>query len=380
MAAIASATRQANQGPRGSVAKTAPCTTARPGRTSRSVLSPSTAHKRQFAHRTVMPAVTKSRARARTSAATAPYSSMLHCYIRALIVTTHQPPLTNHAEINRQPRRLETIVTLTKQTPATQINRKLLRTLHPALFAGLATSRITLRGSLATSHEPQVTSRGRSNRHTSRLENAISRRKQTLGTPSNRHFLQVSASHQRRIAGADHLLHVARHIVSNRQWQILEFNVTHTKQTTAPRSNRQFLRCLNLQIQQSQQFHRTRAALKSPAATLDFQPSPVVSNRNNTSFKIAGNSLKINIERNPNRNTNRELRLAPRNPRITNHAFSPQQLSCRIGAENPMTRLPSVLLTACGFATALAALRRLLLRQPPRARPLRSIYPRIGRN
>ncbi len=241
MAAVASTARQANQGFRRSVAKTRPRLTARPGCTSRSLLFPSTAHKRQFAHRTAMPIFTKSRARARTSAATARYSSMLHCYIPSLIVTTHQAPLTNPAEINRQPRRLGITVTHTKQTPATQINRQLSGTLRN------------------TNHNSPITNK----------------------TPSNR------------------------------QWQILEFNVTHSKKTTAPRSNRHFLRVVNLQIQHSRGFYRTRPAHEGRTSTLKSQPSPLLPNRNNTSFKIPGNSLKINAEGNPNRNTNRELPLAP---------------------------------------------------------------------
>ena len=70
-----------------------------------------------------------------------------------------------------------------------------------------------------------------------RLENAISRRKQT-SAHSNRHFLQVSASHQRRIAAMDRPPQTAADTVSNRQWQILEINVNLSKQTIAPRSNR----------------------------------------------------------------------------------------------------------------------------------------------
>ena len=55
---------------------------------------------------------------------------------------------------------------------------------------------------------------------------------------SNRHFLQVSASHQRRIAAMDRPPQTASNTVSNRQWQILEINVNLSKQTIAPRSNR----------------------------------------------------------------------------------------------------------------------------------------------
>jgi len=83
-------------------------------------------------------------------------------------------------------------------------------------------------------HESQTTSHSLSNRHTPRLENAMSRRKQTLGASSNRHFLQVSASRQHQIPDAHH----PPHNISNRQWQILENNVNLSKQTIAPRSNR----------------------------------------------------------------------------------------------------------------------------------------------
>jgi hypothetical protein len=69
----------------------------------------------------------------------------------------------------------------------------------------------------------------------------------SITTPclSNRHFLQVSASHQLPIADA----HRPTHNVSNRQWQILEINVNLSKQTIAPRSNRHknaILNCQNL--------------------------------------------------------------------------------------------------------------------------------------
>ncbi len=46
---------------------------------------------------------------------------MSHCYI-------HISSITNHPKINRQPGRLETIVSHTKQTPATQINRQQIAT------------------------------------------------------------------------------------------------------------------------------------------------------------------------------------------------------------------------------------------------------------
>ncbi len=90
---------------------------------------------------------------------------------------------------------------------------------------------VTYRSSLVTSH-------CKINRQPRRLENAISHRKQTLGTSSNRHFLHVSASHNHRIAATHRPPQAASNNVSNRQWQILEINVNLSKQTTAPRSNR----------------------------------------------------------------------------------------------------------------------------------------------
>jgi hypothetical protein len=142
-----------------------------------------------------------------------------------------------HAQINRQPRRLEFTLSHTKQTPAAQINRQQIATSkithsrisnHHNQHAEQALSR---HSSLATRH-------CRSNRHTPRLESAISHRKQTLGASSNRHFLQVSASHQLQIAATDRPPQGASNIVSNRRWQILEINVNLSKQTIAPRSNR----------------------------------------------------------------------------------------------------------------------------------------------
>ncbi len=152
MAALASTTRQANQRSRRSVAKTGPRPTAGPGCTSRSALSPSTAHQLQLAHRTAMPAVTKSRSSARTSAASASYNSMLHCYKPASLFSSHSSLITGHCFFNRQLCRLEITVTQTKQTPATPINRQLSSTLRP------------------TNHESQITNYVSPNRHTPRLE------------------------------------------------------------------------------------------------------------------------------------------------------------------------------------------------------------------
>ncbi len=148
-------------------------------------------------------------------------------------------------KINRQPRRLESAISHTKQTPAPPINRQQMRTLHPAFFAGLVTPQITNLPRWQAGHysptclaDRRGTTHSLPNRHTPRLENAISRRKQTLGTLSSRHFLRVPASHNHRIAATHRPPQAASNNVSNRQWQILEINVNLSKQTIAPRSNR----------------------------------------------------------------------------------------------------------------------------------------------
>ena len=123
-------------------------------------------------------------------------TSELQCYIPAPAVTCHSSLITRHRKFNRQPRRLESVVSHTKQTPAPQINRQQMRTLHPALSAGPATSKIT-----------------------------------HLGI-SNRRSQQAAPGFTR------HSSRITRHCRSNRQWQILEINVNLSKQTTAPRSNR----------------------------------------------------------------------------------------------------------------------------------------------
>ena len=131
-----------------------------------------TARQQRFAHQASRAVFVGPRTPAQASGTPAVQSnSMLHCYIRGLIVTSHQSPLTHHAEINRQPGRLETVVTRTKQTPATQINREV---------SGAV---------LSSDYDSQITPHAPSNRHTSRLENAVTHSKQTAATSSNRHFL-----------------------------------------------------------------------------------------------------------------------------------------------------------------------------------------------
>ena len=157
-------------------------------------------------------------------------TSHRQCYIEAPASTRHSSRITSHPKINRQPRRLEFTVSRTKQTPPPQFNRQQINTSKISIsnrHNQNAAPAPTRHSSLATRH-------CRSNRHTPRLENAISHRKQTLVTRSNRHFLQGHASHQRRIADPDR----PPHSRSNRQWQILEITVNLSKQTIAPSSNR----------------------------------------------------------------------------------------------------------------------------------------------
>src|SRR5579863_2389821 len=156
------------------------------------------------------------------------------------------------------------------------------------------------------------------NRQPRRLESTVTHTKEIPATQFNRQLSRTSCS-------ANHNSPIAHNAPSNRQWQILEFTVSCTKQTPASRSNRQFLRSLNVEIQHSQRLSRTRAALEARPSTLLFQPSPSLSNRNNASFKIPGNSLKINVARNPNRNTKRKSRPAfhksPITPSVRSHTL-----------------------------------------------------------
>jgi FKBP-type peptidyl-prolyl cis-trans isomerase FklB len=138
-----------------------------------------------------------------------------------------------HAQINRQPRRLEFTLSHTKQTAAPQINRQQITT-SKITHSSISNRHNQNAAQAPARHSALATHHCLSNRHTPRLENAISPRKQTLGASSNRHFLHVSARRQRQTANA----HRTPHNISNRQWQILENNVNHSKQTTAPRSNR----------------------------------------------------------------------------------------------------------------------------------------------
>jgi hypothetical protein len=159
-------------------------------------------------------------------------TSHQQCYIEAPASSPHSSRVTSHAKFNRQPRRLEFTLSRTKQTPAPQFNRQLSATSPKSQNTlNLPNNFLATRhSSLATASFPP---HAISNRHTPRLENAVSHRKQTLGPLANRHFLRDSASHQFQTANA----HRPTQIVSNRQWQILENNVNLSKQTTAPRSN-----------------------------------------------------------------------------------------------------------------------------------------------
>ncbi len=113
---------------------------------------------------------------ARQLAAPKPHvTSQLQCYIPAPAVTYGSSLIISHCKFNRQPRRLESSVSHTKQTPAPQFNRQQIAT-------------------------PQITN----------------------------HYSPTCLAGRR----------VTTHRRSNRQWQILEINVNLSKQTIAPRSNR----------------------------------------------------------------------------------------------------------------------------------------------
>jgi hypothetical protein len=191
-------------------------------------------------------------------------TSHRQCYIEAPAPTRHSSGITSHRKINRRPQGLEFAVSRTKQTLAPPINRQLSATSKIAPFGSRMPSR-DAHFSISNHHNQNaapalarhsslITRHCGSNRHTARLENATSRRKQTLGTHSNRHFLQVSANTKRQVAHADR----PTHNTSNRQWQILEHNVNHSKQTIAPRSNRHKNAIFASRIGGRTRFHATR--------------------------------------------------------------------------------------------------------------------------
>jgi hypothetical protein len=116
-----------------------------------------------------------------------------------------------------------------------------------------AASPITLRH--ANSPLPSLASRhfssaiaAISNRHSVRLENVISCRKQTVASCSNRHFFALFSAELSCVVSSDRPSFIVRlalrcpsrtfPAISNRQWQILENDVTRRKQTFAYRSNR----------------------------------------------------------------------------------------------------------------------------------------------
>ncbi len=94
------------------------------------------------------PAPTTSRAPRGPAAPKAHVTSQLQCYFPALIDNDRR----THLKINRQPRRLESAISPTKQTPAPQINRQQIGTFRIAPFA----SRMPLRDTARSSHSTDV--------------------------------------------------------------------------------------------------------------------------------------------------------------------------------------------------------------------------------
>jgi hypothetical protein len=149
------------------------------------------------------PAPRASRAPRHPAAAKPHVTSQLQCYIPAP-ASSCRPSFNwparasrnttqHHSKFNRQPRRLEITLSHTKQTTPTRLNRQLFHT-FPSTNRGTSNRHnshpaprlSSLPRRRASRHSP-ITTHTRSNRHTVRLEIAISPRKQTLGTLSNRH-------------------------------------------------------------------------------------------------------------------------------------------------------------------------------------------------
>jgi hypothetical protein len=180
MAATTPVMGQENQTSQRSVAKTAAALGTRravrvspPAIPTHPAPPPPTARLLTLAHQAAAPMFAKSRASARTPAATASYNSMLHCYKPASLFTSHSSLVTSHGHFNRQARRLETTVTHTKETPATPINRQLSGTLCSA------------------NHNSPITNNAPSNRQWQILEFIVTRTKQTPASRSNRNIGMV---------------------------------------------------------------------------------------------------------------------------------------------------------------------------------------------
>ena len=199
-------------------------------------------------------------------------TSRLHCYKHRSPSTNlprrqagHESPVTNHVFFNRQPARLEIAISPTKQTPAPQFNRQQFATSrisNPAVSTGCESRRVC------------------SGHRRASLRTNLPRRQAGYQSP------------------------VTNHSLSNRQSKILEFTVTTTKQTIAPRSNRQYFQVVNATNPAHCAF--------GVGAPLDSTGRPQavslthrnISNRNKPAFKNVANSKKPNEKGFSNRNTN----------------------------------------------------------------------------
>jgi hypothetical protein len=118
----------------------------------------------------------------------------------------------------------------------------------PAALPPTAFSRISNRNTTAFKiprNPMKIKAASLSNRNTNPLS--------ANSAPSNRHTVQAAPHNMDRAPRVTiHESQITQKAVSNRQWQILEFNVTRRKQTTAPRSNRQYLRVWKLAIRSHQ--------------------------------------------------------------------------------------------------------------------------------
>jgi hypothetical protein len=103
-------------------------------------------------------------------------TSHRQCYVQAHASTRHSSRVTSHDEINRKPRRLEFVISPTKQTPAAQFNRR-----------QTANSRITNLPRWRAGHYSPITTHSRSNRQWQILEITVNLSKQTMAPRSNRH-------------------------------------------------------------------------------------------------------------------------------------------------------------------------------------------------
>jgi epsilon-lactone hydrolase len=148
-----------------------------------------------------------------------------------------------HSGFNRQPARLEILLSHTKQTPETLLNRQLFHTFSFP-FSDLDNRDQAVAVLLVTTYQSPFTNPGISNRHSARLEiieNSTKTRFLAVLIDTFLRFLGPNQRRERSGSGA----RTTSHVVFNRQPKLLEFAVTSRKHTPVPYFNRNRSRVLS---------------------------------------------------------------------------------------------------------------------------------------